>query len=113
MVADSCETTTCICSARPSRISAAYDLIEDLMTFSNRQRLLGWAILLACLIAIPVGIFSRSNTKEQNKQASTEGELSAFMPKQDRIVVMPLSGMIYEEEPSFSLLSSRYTPTYI
>jgi protease-4 len=83
------------------------------MTFSTRQRLLGWAILLACLAAIPVGVLTRSQNKEQAKPTSPESELSAFIPKQDRIVVLRLMGMIYEDDQSFSIFSSRYTPTYL
>jgi protease-4 len=61
--------------------------------------------LLACLLAIPVGIFVKSKATSQAQFASSSDELPNLTRRDDRIAVMRLSGMIMEDDDSVSLFA--------
>lgn len=70
------------------------------------QRILGWGILLACLLAIPVGLMSKS--APQSGEDVPRKKTLSWLSKRDRISVVRIDGMIKsdEGEPSFLGLES-------
>lgn len=82
------------------------------MNTSSSQRLVAWAILAACIIAIPVGIMTKaaptSDTKESSKKKWS------WLGGGDRLQVVRLSGMIYEDtESSSPFMTEKDSPSYV
>lgn len=69
---------------------------------SSRSTLLGWAILLLCILAVPVGLFARSqhNADDAESKAS-KGESSkrwsSLFNKRDHIAILNLYGAIEDD----------------
>lgn len=82
------------------------------MHTSANQRFVAWAILIACLIAIPVGLTTKAPPVTDN-QNQTKKKWS-WLGGGDRLQVVRLSGMIYEDEESQSpFLREHDTPSYV
>jgi protease-4 len=80
----------------------------------SRERGLAWAILLILLISIPVGLFCRYQGKSYQKTSDTKS-MSAFLPYENRLVVLKLNGLIAEEAEADGFLPSldMNTPNYV
>lgn len=65
----------------------------------SSRALMGWAIILLCVLAIPVGLFVRSeHSKTETKDEKSS--FSSFMKYKDRIQVLNLYGAIQDEHGS-------------
>lgn len=69
------------------------------MALGKNQQFLGWAILIACLVSIPVGLTTRSTAEPESKPKK------GWLSNQDRILVVRVDGMIHDDEGPGSLLS--------
>lgn len=75
------------------------------------QRFLGWGILLTCVLAIPVGLMSKSATESDDAKPPKKG--LSWLSNRDRISVVRIDGVIKDDEgePAFfgidSALSAR------
>jgi protease-4 len=71
-----------------------------------RTQLLGWALLLACIIAVPVGIFYHAGTvgSETDKESrKAEKGWSSLFTNRKHILVLRLYGPISDEDEGSSL----------
>ena len=66
------------------------------MAFLNWQKVLALAILIACVVAIPVGLLT-NDTRHSEAQNDTSKKWASFLPFEDHLMVLRLSGMIYED----------------
>lgn len=65
----------------------------------SSRALMGWAIILLCVLAIPVGLFARSqHSKTETKEEKTS--FGSFMKYKDRVQVLNLYGAIQDEHGS-------------
>lgn len=73
------------------------------MTLNNGQKFLGWAILLLCMVAVPVGLWGKSaaTTSSESEKDNDEKRFS-FIGKKDRIQVIKVAGMIMNDEDNNS-----------
>ncbi|MBY0357714.1 MAG: signal peptide peptidase SppA [Candidatus Obscuribacterales bacterium] len=71
------------------------------MQLNKGQRILGWLILLVCLLALPLQMISKSGSAAEKKEEPQWSSL--LLSKKDRILVLRLNGLIAENEdgPSF------------
>lgn len=76
------------------------------MTLSKGQQYLGWGILVACLASIPVGLTCKPPADEKPAKSGFSG----FMANKDRILVVKLTGMIYDDEGEESLIPQLDSP---
>lgn len=67
------------------------------------QRFLGWGILLACVLAIPVGLMSKSTTQSDDANPPKKG--LSWLSNRDRISVVRIDGVIKDDEGEPSLFS--------
>ena len=80
------------------------------MAASNRSNYIAWAILLACIVAVPVGLFSKPKTSETKSGSSKRW---AFYNK-DHIKVLKLNGAIFDDDSDGpDLFPSVDTPGYV
>lgn len=75
------------------------------MALQNRSALIGWCLIAACVLAIPVGLMARSGQSTEHKDSETESPLRVF--KSDRIQVIKLSGVIADTSESSTFFSSE------
>ena len=76
------------------------------MTLNKAQIILGWAILAICLIAVPVGLFSKSSQGTASEKSDKDGGEKKFsvFGKKERILVVKLSGAIMNDDGEASIL---------
>ncbi|HEY9793506.1 MAG TPA: signal peptide peptidase SppA [Candidatus Obscuribacterales bacterium] len=73
------------------------------MHSSLRTQILGWALLLACIIAIPVGIFYHAGTSGADKEAHKgEKGWSSLFTNRKHIMVLRLYGPITDDDEGSS-----------
>jgi protease IV len=74
------------------------------VSLQNGSTVLGWCLVAACVLAIPVGLIGKTST-ESEKKPSTES--SPFQPLlgKDRIQAIKLYGMIQDDADSSSVFS--------
>jgi protease-4 len=81
---------------------------------NNGQRILAWAILLICLAAVPVGLWSKQQTTSSDDKSDKEEKRLSFLGKKDRIQIIRLAGtIINDEDSSSSILPDTNSPTYV
>ena len=78
------------------------------MALGKSQQYLGWALLLACLITIPIGLMSRSSAPVE-EQPRKKG--LSWLSHRDRILVVRIDGMIRDDEGEASILSGLDSAT--
>jgi protease IV len=67
---------------------------------SMRSQILGWAILLACIVAVPVGMFSHGTTATPEKPAKGDKSWSSWLTNRNHLLVLRLYGPISDDEDS-------------
>ncbi|MBX9688888.1 MAG: signal peptide peptidase SppA [Candidatus Obscuribacterales bacterium] len=85
------------------------------MTLNSGQKILAWALLLFCILAIPVALFSKSassTSEDKNDKERNEKTSFAFL-KKDRILVVKLAGTIYNDEDQSSIFPDPSSPSYV
>lgn len=81
---------------------------------SKGQQILGWAILFACLLAVPVQFMDRGKSTSPEEKNDTESRWrSFFISKRDRITVVRLNGMISEDEGQASLFPDSDSAAHV
>ncbi len=75
---------------------------------ASRNSLLGWVILLACVAAVPAGLFARSHqTVQDAKPAKESKSWTSMLSDRDHIQVLRLSGAIQDSGEGSSFLPER------
>lgn len=84
------------------------------MNLNQEHKFLAWAILILCLVAVPVGLWSKTATSTYEEKADKEDKRLSLFGKRDRILVIKLAGTIYnDEEGSASLFPDQNSPSYV
>jgi signal peptide peptidase SppA len=91
---------------------ASIGLSGVLVVHSSRNAMIGWAIVLFCVLAIPVGLFARSQHKAKTDEASDTKSSWSFLKHKDRIQVLNLYGAIQDEHGS-SLFPDTDSAPYV
>ncbi len=71
---------------------------RDALSASSGEgnKLIAWLILLVCIIAVPVGLSVKSSRPVEPK-ATPDKKWSSFLRNENRLLVLRLSGMIYDD----------------
>lgn len=85
------------------------------MNLSKQQQILAWAILLICVISVPVGLVGKAiSTASADKNSSESDRKFSLMGQKDRILVVRLAGTIYnDEDESSGIFADPNSPTYV
>lgn len=85
------------------------------MILNKSQKFLGWAILLFCLVAVPVGLWSKasSNTVDDKSDKDASEKKFSFLGKKDRILVVKLNGTIMNDEDQSSIFPDPNSANYV
>jgi protease-4 len=79
---------------------------------SLRSQVLGWAIVLGCVIAVPVGMSYKGNSDAAEKSAKTNPGWSSFLSK-DHLLVLRLYGPISDDDETSSLFPKSDTASWV
>jgi protease-4 len=74
-----------------------------------RTQVLGWVILVACIFAVPVGIFCRGTTAAAEKPGDDKKGWSSFLTDTDRLLVLRLYGPIMDDNDDKGFFSKSDT----
>jgi protease-4 len=78
---------------------------------SSRNAMIGWAIIVLCVLAVPVGLFARAqHSKTETKEEKSS--FGSFLKHKDRIQVLNLYGAIQDEHGS-SFFPDTDTAPYV
>ncbi len=75
-----------------------------IVSLQNQSSILGWCLVAACVLAVPVGLM-RKSSGEVEKKSSSESSIFSPMLGKDRIQVVKLYGMIQDDSDSASIFS--------
>lgn len=79
---------------------------------SSRNSLFGWVILLACVLAVPVGLFARSQQADDEAKTTKSSKAWSILGDRDHIKVLRINGAI-EDNESEGLLPDTDTAPYV
>jgi protease-4 len=74
----------------------------------SRSAIIGWCLVAACILAIPVGLIAKPATPTDRKSESEDSPFRSLTNK-DRIQVVRLYGMIMDDADSSSIFSGGRT----
>jgi protease IV len=77
------------------------------------HKFLAWAILALCLIAVPVGIFSKRTPPGDKSDRLSSDRGFSFWSKRDRILVVKLNGMIVNDDEQSSLFPDLHSASSV
>lgn len=83
------------------------------MQLNKAQQSLGWAILLLCVISVPVGLWGRYVASTPTDKDGDSDKKFSFMGRKDRIQVIKLSGMIVNDEDQSSIFPDPNSSTSV
>ena len=81
------------------------------MAFSNRSTIFGWALILCCIIAVPVGLFSRASHAVPEK-SKTKSKNWSILNQSDRIQVLHIYGAIVDQDEDAGFLPHTNTAAW-
>jgi protease-4 len=79
---------------------------------SLRAQVLGWAIVLGCAIAVPVGMSYKGNSDATEKSSKSNPGWSSFLSK-DHLLVLRLYGPISDDDENSSLFPKTDTAGWV
>lgn len=76
------------------------------MILNKAQTMLGWSLLAICLIAVPVGLWTKSGSSSVAEKSDKDGsdKKFSFLNSKERILVVKLAGAIMNDEGESSIL---------
>lgn len=85
------------------------------VNLNQGQKFLAWAILILCLLAVPVGLWSKSTSSTGDDKADNYNGDKGFsiLGRKDRILVVKLNGMIANDEDQSSFFPEPNSPTNV
>lgn len=81
------------------------------MNFSKEQRLLGWALLVVCLISVPISLLSKTKNPKENEPVKSSKKWSSLLLNRNHILVLRLNGMIFTDDGESSSFLTNNSPT--
>ena len=82
------------------------------MAFSNRSTIMGWALVLCCIVAVPVGLFSKASHTVPDEHRLKSKNWS-ILNKGDRIQVLRIYGGIMDDDGEHGFLPKTDTASAV